>query len=332
MSHASPPAPRASYSDADRAPRGEADQRDPGDPRDAAPDAQRDERVSILCGDRQCVGCAFNLSGQPVVREPHYRMLIVRCPECGTAAALQEYPALGKWAARWAAIAAGLYLLVLLAGMFAAGGAGFGFCMASTDEAADSAGLAIAELQERDGIKPPGYGSPTRSATSWDPIDPAWLAKQDLGALRRRVAPWPTAVIPQAAPFWTSGALVAVCFGVVASVALMGVSRWRLPLTTVAPAALAAFFCWQRWLEITSGGGMRTEANELAERMIGPTVWGMTIALLMIAMGVGLVIGRPVARGMVRALLPPRLAASFSALWTCDGLTLKPGAGKRSRR
>lgn len=325
MSHASPPEPRASYSDADRASRGLAGRREP---RDAAPEAQRDERVSILCGDRQCVGCAFNLSGQPVVREPHYRMLIVRCPECGTAAALQEYPALGKWAARWAAIAAGLYLLVLLAGMFAAGGAGFGFCMAATDELASTVGLTIAEQQVRDGIAPPGYGSSPRGATSWDPINPGWLAKQDLDALRRRVAPWPTVVIPQAAPFWASAALVAACFGVVTSVALMGVSRWRLPLSTIPPAALAAFFCWQQWLGMGNGGG----AHNLAERMIGPGVWGATIGVLMVAMGVGAMIGRPVARRVVRALLPPRLVGSFSMLWTCDGLTLRPGAGKRSRR
>ena len=62
--------------------------------------------VSILVGDRLCTKCGYNLTGQPVLREPHYEMLIVRCPECGAVAALQEYPVLGRWAGRWAALLA----------------------------------------------------------------------------------------------------------------------------------------------------------------------------------------------------------------------------------
>ena len=59
--------------------------------------------VSVLTGDRACISCGFNLVGQQVTREPVYGMLLVRCPECNTAASLQEYPLLGKWASRWAA-------------------------------------------------------------------------------------------------------------------------------------------------------------------------------------------------------------------------------------
>ncbi|MCW5767408.1 MAG: hypothetical protein KIT19_01890 [Phycisphaeraceae bacterium] len=81
-----------------------------------------DERVSVLVGDRLCVSCGFNLAGQSVVREPHYRMLIVRCPECATAASLQEYPVLGKWANRWGGVlAAGMILLTLLLALGTAG-------------------------------------------------------------------------------------------------------------------------------------------------------------------------------------------------------------------
>jgi len=69
-------------------------------------------RVSVLVGDRFCATCGFNLVGQTVVREPHYHMLMVRCPECGTAAAMQEYPMLGRWANRWARVLAVLLLLV----------------------------------------------------------------------------------------------------------------------------------------------------------------------------------------------------------------------------
>lgn len=86
-----------------------------------------DERVSILVGDRLCVSCGFNLAGQSVAREPHYRMLIVRCPECATVASLQEFPILGKWAARWGGVLAAAMILVTLA--FALGTAGTIFGM-----------------------------------------------------------------------------------------------------------------------------------------------------------------------------------------------------------
>lgn len=85
-----------------------------------------DERVSTLVGDRLCIGCGFNFAGQPVVREPHYKMLIVRCPECGTVASLQEFPVLGKWASRFGSILAAAWLLAMLFLMLGTAGAIFG--------------------------------------------------------------------------------------------------------------------------------------------------------------------------------------------------------------
>lgn len=90
------------------------------------PGPATDERVSTLVGDRLCIGCGFNFAGQPVVREPHYRMLIVRCPECGTVASLQEFPVLGKWALRWGSIIAAAWLLAMLLLMLGTAGAIFG--------------------------------------------------------------------------------------------------------------------------------------------------------------------------------------------------------------
>lgn len=84
-----------------------------GPPVLSSADDPRDRRVSLLVGDRFCINCGFNLVGQSVVREPHYDMLMVRCPECGTAAAMQEYPMLGRWAGRWARVLAAALLLFL---------------------------------------------------------------------------------------------------------------------------------------------------------------------------------------------------------------------------
>ena len=57
---------------------------------------------------------ALRMIGQPVLREPHYNMLILRCPECGTVASIQDYPTLGRWANRWAIILSAFWLLIIL--------------------------------------------------------------------------------------------------------------------------------------------------------------------------------------------------------------------------
>lgn len=75
-------------------------------------------QISTIAGDRLCIGCGFNLTGQPIVREETYDLLIARCPECGAVAPLQEYPTLGKWAGRSAALLAGLVTLFLVGMIF----------------------------------------------------------------------------------------------------------------------------------------------------------------------------------------------------------------------
>src|SRR5688572_5228275 len=90
-------------------------------------------RVSVLMGDRLCAACAYNLTGQTIVREPHYKLLIVRCPECATVASVQEYPLLGRWAVRWAMVLAGIWFLVLVAMWIASGATVFGFSLGTAE-------------------------------------------------------------------------------------------------------------------------------------------------------------------------------------------------------
>jgi hypothetical protein len=105
-----------------------------------------EERVGTIQGDRICVGCAFNLVGQPILREGRYGLLIARCPECGSVAAMQEYPVLGRWANRWAALLAAGWLMAMLTLLLAPGGALFGGLMGIAGSA--SGGLS-AEIGDR---------------------------------------------------------------------------------------------------------------------------------------------------------------------------------------
>lgn len=100
----------------------------PGTPARSTP-----ERVAIVSGDRVCGSCGFNLHGQHVVREEHYAMLMVRCPECGQVASLHEYPVLGPWAKRLGFLLAGVWLLVMLAALGATAGALMGGTLISSE-------------------------------------------------------------------------------------------------------------------------------------------------------------------------------------------------------
>lgn len=100
--------------------------------------------ISAIAGDRTCLGCGFNLTGQPIVREETYNLLIARCPECGTVAPLQEYPALGKWAGRFAAVLAAAVTLVLIGVILIGSLALYGGARAVSSEAQQQLSLSIA--------------------------------------------------------------------------------------------------------------------------------------------------------------------------------------------
>lgn len=70
--------------------------------------------VGVIRGERFCTSCSFPLMGQPVTRDATYNLLIARCPECGTAASLQEYPGLSRWATRLAALLTVVYAITII--------------------------------------------------------------------------------------------------------------------------------------------------------------------------------------------------------------------------
>ncbi len=83
-----------------------------GDERPSKNDAQ--DGLNQIRADRACIGCGFNLFGQSVVKEEHYDLAIVRCPECGVVGALQSYPTMSHWVNRFRALLTALWILVLI--------------------------------------------------------------------------------------------------------------------------------------------------------------------------------------------------------------------------
>jgi len=105
---------------------------------------ERIEGGDLIRADRACIGCGFNLYGQPVSKEEHYDLAIVRCPECGVVGALQSYPTMSHWVNRFRAILAAAWILILL-------GAFVGYTMASMGLSVGAVEIASDELGDQIG-------------------------------------------------------------------------------------------------------------------------------------------------------------------------------------
>jgi len=298
---------------------------------------QGEQRVSALVGDRLCASCFYNLTGQPVLREPHYNMLIVRCPECGSVASVQEYPLLGRWSRRWAMLIAASWLLCLV--ILAAISAGIVAGLASEVSTASSYSMATfiadrnlewqtQQATQQTGANPMAAfvqqfgGYPGGQSSPYSNIDETWWSQQDPKALLAAAGGWFHAADWAALYLWVWYVLPLLLMGAVWSVASVNRRGWRqYPIIVIIGAVAGVFllighfsqsawFPWRGWLT----------AIEIAEPLIGLPFLLATFAYSLMVLALGLLVGRKIARMIVRALLPLRLISSLSFLWIADDL------------
>ncbi|MCZ6837076.1 MAG: hypothetical protein O7G85_14965 [Planctomycetota bacterium] len=283
---------------------------------DTAP-LQREERVSVMYGDRLCTKCHYNLIGQPILREPHYGMFIARCPECATVAALQEYPQLGRWAHRWAVILSTFWVLVILAITLMStppliiSMAEFGDLGARPYRSA--LGDHWEAWYEAEFDKPP-------NTNSWNPDKfDEWVAANP-----------PAETLAGMGGFWeVTSSLelffiivpmgIAFTYGCFLSVALVHRRRRTLFLITLTLLFLVGAVYGTAWYQINvynsidSFGDLSFLQIEFPLRAIGIVgVWFLLVT--------GVLFGRSIVRGLVRILLPPKMRGSLAVLWTTDGM------------
>jgi hypothetical protein len=276
-------------------------------------------RVSTLVGDRLCIKCGYNLSGQSVLREPHYDMFIVRCPECATVASLQEHPLLGRWASRWAVVLVGVWIAMLLMVWAISSGVIFGFAMDFAFEATWSFAHFMDERQQRWAIGEGrvAEGDPARLPSRRMPT-PEWWNAQDPAALRsewrqesgKPLIPWSAAVL--AVPLFFVGSVIALLVPFVRR-------RW-LPLCALGVIGLSAVFA-----VMNSAPQLVNPVrfDQIAHRHVGIYVQFGILALAAIPLMIGSLAGRSLARSLVRMLLPPRMRGPLAGLWRIDGLPLR---------
>lgn len=286
--------------------------------------------VSSVTGDRLCVGCGFNLTGQRVVREPRHGLLIVRCPECAMVAALQEYPALARWSARWAALLGALWCLLLLAGVGATGAFLFGMNMVTLDEGrmlyGHQIGLAYAQWESEEvaaGRMVTAATGQSGNTGAWASVSSAWWATADRAAIWRRAGGLRTVIGESAGVVWP--AVVMVCFpmGCVGGVMVMR-GRWKARLVLMAAPLLIAgamVFVFVQ-AEAMSAGATMTYAAALATQEVWWKLVSVTLGVAALPLLAGLMLGRRVVRWLLSWMLPARLLGAFGVLWEVDGLAL----------
>jgi hypothetical protein len=269
-----------------------------------------------ICADRACARCGFNLIGQQVLREGHYNMIVVRCPECGTMAALEEYPILSKWAGRWARLFAALWILLLLG--YAAGTTGsiYGLGFGSVAVASDQMSVILSQ-EYGEWIDDGQGGSQAQQYTMrWTTMDQGWIENEFPRVLRSSGGifsqiDWDVVWV------WLGMGLVLYFWGVFWSVVLLGARRRSAWVVILALSALAVYF---DYIAIQSGNF--TNSIELAQRTMFSTVMAITLVVMAACSGAGVFTGRKLARLVVCLALPPRMRVPLGILWTRDGLEL----------
>lgn len=325
----------------------------------------------VIRGERLCTGCSFSLAGQPVTRDPQYNLLIARCPECGTAASLQEYPGLSRWATRLAALCAvgyALAIIVLLAvtalivrawsieGQSVAAEV-YAERIALAHQEHFSAAKIIDTLQIPAGNSPDQIKASVEYAINGAPpytsyVDPVWYETTGRAQIAAQPDPW----WPRARRLLTDTSILAMimafAIGVVWATLLWHVPRrlaWIVALIATLPGAAwgAAFpavsiIAWIVWY----GAGIRGIPNAtpwLGLDLINPWIsrygltgyvpagvlawkdlfwnsWPVTASGMVAACFGGAYFGRPIARFLLRLMVPPRLLGSIAGFWTSDGL------------
>ncbi len=294
--------------------------------------------VSMIEGDRLCTGCSYNLRGQTVVREPHYGLFIARCPECGTPAALQEYPLLGRWPGRIKVFVSLAYAVTCLFALFVTFMILMGMTAALSESTNDDLANTIAQqwadyvnAEEAEGNTPlknmPLYNQALRDQTTnklvpyiWNYVDRDWWERtgtsQSLMSHIKHIASEMRGVIVLMGISLFLG-------GTVWAVLLLAARPRVIYVFALLPAGFVLTFLFSGTLDSNGVNGWDT-ASGLAQSdaFLAGTIVVLTTWL--VCGGLGIQFGRPLARLAARALLPPTMRGPLAELWFTDGKRLPP--------
>jgi len=277
------------------------------------PESPPADRLGRLAHDRPCLACGYDLVGQDIVRDPHYGLPMVTCPECGQAAALTEYPSLGVWGRRWGRLLAALWFLVV--GMLALWATLvflpilFGACE-----------LAAFSLEQWIMARPGLDGD-----LSWVRANPEVAEWWSQRSRREVLAEWGGWWRREPMSFGLMHlgviALWGVPLGFLFGNILLHVRRVILialsPGLLVAPVIAVAIAAGEAALP---SGATSLSAWQVADHVVSLHVPQTLLPTAWLGLVIGVLVSRPMLRGLVRLLLPPRGRLPLAFLWTQVGL------------
>src|SRR5256885_10210974 len=257
------------------------------------------ERHAQLEVDHFCDACGYNLHGQDVTRDPHLGVLVCRCPECGKFhPAGAGSTATSIWLSRLATLALFAWVLIVLCGIF---WIGVGFAALQ--------GGYVDQMSWNKDVTPDG--KPVEWLNDKNYIKGTNIVVNQVVSVRTTVRP--TNDKPQW--WWEQGPYVLGCvlLGVGAGV-LWVVILWHWPRHRYAYAMLLPLLCAGIVLFVV---GIDDEYDHIRGWVVRTV---LMIALFQAAMiALGLWIGRPLGRTVVRMLIPPRPRQFLAFLWYADG-------------
>lgn len=269
-----------------------------------------------LAGDRLCMRCLHPLAGRAIERDAQSGLLFVRCGECGTAAALFEYPTLAPWLGRLKSVVAGtLVVFALLTGLAMAGVA-TGFTIGTALECVDSAADALSASSIAAGNTDDGNGNfPGR----WSSADTRWLAT-DAGRTALAETRWSPIVVLTLGAMLGLGGLLLMPMAVAAGVALTA----RATLVRAACAALPVALGGMLGAAIASIGSARFPGGAASWTQVVEDAHGPIYRLFIAAVLAGwcaiiAMLGPAIAAGLARLVLPPRDRRLVAWLWEWRG-------------
>ncbi len=290
-------------------------------PHNPADESQNvEQRLGQVTGERICHKCTFILTGQTIIREPKYDLLIVRCPECGAVTPMHEYPALSRWSRRLTAAAAGALLLFVFAlwmgnaGLFC----GMGIAAAEGNSARLADMLNDMHMDEiNSGLYPTSSDAVVPPAGIPNPDFANWLDEQSAPAILGRAGfSGLVDYAPELIAFLGLSIVLAFPWGLVWSIVLIRRGWFAIGIWTLVILGTATFFSSFALLDWID----RMQSGAPQRYFFRPTLLVLTLMLQAGSLYVTVFLGRPLVRGLVRLLVPPKLWPSLHWLWTVRGL------------
>jgi hypothetical protein len=278
---------------------------------DPLPPLKTTERHIRLATDTFCVECGYNLHSQEVTRDERLGIFVCRCPECGRYhPAGTGVTATKPWLSRLAAALLAFWVLIVLFAIFwivmGMGAVQVGYVETFTyrrQETTDGRTVEWAQLPNG-----AGWGAVLAGTTQ-----PAPQYRQ-LRVLHRqnqndwRPGKW------DFLPFPIGAAALGFVTGMLMVVFLWHWKRRRYILAMFLPFAVAG---------VVSVIFSQDDEYERIYRWVYEVVFGYA-ALEFSFMGLGILLGRPIARGVLRMFIPPKPRQHFAFLWGIDNKKMTP--------